>query len=321
MAQVFSADPEVSRKFKFNLVGGNPRMYKFNAYSATRQDRFYPVVVNVVDKIFGSEYLPSLTESGSVMTDTSAMTEKQRLGWFAINLVVVHLRRADNKQKTDSSLFRENYVEEEDYTKYIEQYSSRFLGLVAGALKQNYRDDVIDQLTSLFGRSGVGNMFEQEANWKLLNSTGNHYCLRVSDRRIVSLPFGGRHVAMFHNVADIRNIPASDQVYAVPNICNFPILDAILPPRYGLQMTIAKDHEVSNAKLADILSGMGLTANTDLHIVFVVPDILDFTTPTNLPGVHLYITTPKCSTEAVLKDCLSKKRGEQGYGGEPSTKK
>lgn len=57
------------------------------------------------------------------------------------------------------------------------------------------------------------------------------------------------------------------------------------------------------------MSGLGLTANSDFHIVFVVPDLQEFTPPSNLPGVHLYITTPVCSTEAVLKSCLSKKRG------------
>ena len=173
----------------------------------------------------------------------------------------------------------------------------------------------------MFGRSGIGSMFEETAHWGLLNSTGDHYCFRVSDRQIVPLPFGNRNVAMFHNVADVRNIPASASVYALPSVSNFPILDAILPPCYGLQMTIAKDHEVSTSKLADIVSGMGLAAN-ELHIIFVVPDIHDFTTPTNLPGVKLYITTPECSTEAVMRNLLpSKKRGMQGYGDEPITKK
>jgi hypothetical protein len=97
-------------------------------------------------------------------------------------------------------------------------------------------------------------MFEETSHWRLLNSTGDHYCLRVCDRQVVPLPLGNRKLTMFHNVADVCNIPASAPVYALPSICNFPILDAILPPRYGLQMTIAKNHEVSTSKLADILS-------------------------------------------------------------------
>ena len=314
MAEVFSADSEVTRSFKFNVVGGNPRKYKFNAFSASPKDEYYDFISGVVCKIFGSEYQPP-------SDDSSTMTEKQTLCQFAIHLVVTHFIRATQKKmKTDSSLFRENYAIGNDFTVYNERYSSRFLELVAGALSLRYKADIDGQLTTLLGRSGIGSMFEETAHWRLLNSTGCHYCLRVSDRQIVPLPFGDRNVAMFHNVADVRNIPAS--VYALPSVCNFPILDAILPPCYGLQMTIAKDHKVSTSKLADIVSGMGLAANTELHIIFVVPDIHNFTTPTNLPGVKLYITTPECSTEAVMSNLLpSKKRGMQGYGDEPVTKK
>jgi hypothetical protein len=54
---------------------------------------------------------------------------------------------------------------------------------------------------------------------------------------------------------------------------------------------------------------MGLAVNAELHIIFVVPYILDF-------------TTPESSTEAVINNLLmSKKRGQQGYGDEPSPKK
>eukprot|EP00981_Chlorochromonas_danica_P015056 scaffold10206_cov216-Ochromonas_danica.AAC.2 len=78
------------------------------------------------------------------------MTESQRLGRFAINIVVTHLRRTTaakyRKLKTDSSLFRENCIVGDDFTKYIERYSSRFLGQVAGAVNLNIEADVIKQL-------------------------------------------------------------------------------------------------------------------------------------------------------------------------------
>lgn len=197
-------------------------------------------------------------------------------------------------------------------TPSAERYSSRFLGLVAGAVTMSCsRPYDIERLAGLFGHSSMWTMFEQTANWQLLNSTGDHNCFRVSDGRIVPLPFGNRNAVMFHDVADIRNIPASVSAYALPNNCNFPILDAILPPCYRLKMTIAKTLEVSTSDLANIVSGMELASNTELHIAFVVPDILDFTPPVNLPGIQLYVTTPDCTTEVVMKKCLSKKRERQ----------
>lgn len=240
------------------------------------------------------------------------MTDKQKLGLFAIQLVVTHLNRAHRMVKTDSSLFREHYMVGNDFTKYNTQFSSRFLALVAGAVMMSSNTHIMnnDQFTRLFGR---GSLFEQTAQWQLLHSTGDHYCLNVTDRCIVPLPFGNRQLMIFQNIADIRTISAADSVYAVPNICNFPVVDAILPPCYGLKLTIAQDHvAVSNSDLSDIVSGLGLTDNSDFHLVFVVPNLKEFTPPTNLSGVHLYITTPECSTAAAVSlSYLSKKRGSE----------
>ncbi len=66
------------------------------------------------------------------------------------------------------------------------------------------------------------------------------------------------------------------------NICNLSILNElndVLPPYYYLQMTTAKKHEVSTSKLPDVI---GLNSISEFHIIFVVPDVNEFSIPANL---------------------------------------
>jgi len=101
----------------------------------------------------------------------------------------------------------------------------------------------------------------------------------------------------------------------VPDICNFPILDAIVPKNVGLQFTIALTHEVSNAKLSSILKNLGTTEG-EFSIIFVVPEynMGAFKFPSNLGKCKLYVTSPECNSREVLIAKLSKKRDASDAG-------
>ncbi len=47
MTQVFPEDPEAIRTLKFNVVGGNPRMYHYCVHSATPVDILSPLFICV----------------------------------------------------------------------------------------------------------------------------------------------------------------------------------------------------------------------------------------------------------------------------------
>lgn len=278
-------------QFKFDIVGGNPRVIHQDEEVAP-ESNFYHVVLGAVVWMFGDEYQPSEAE---------VQSPQQTLGKWAINVVVSAIELAvqesgSSSSMTDSSLFRE-FVVHGGYKKKIEQFSSRFLGYVAAKLTEAGDANLLTSLKALFGAGGMGSAFEFTAHAKIISEVEDHWCYS-STGRYEQFALGKRRTALIRNVADIANLRPCD--YGLPTVCNFPIVDAVLPPDLALQMTISDRHEVSAEKLADIRAGM--IVNETFNIVFVVPDriVPDFTFPKNLGDTRMWITVPGKVTRAAL---------------------
>jgi hypothetical protein len=52
---------------------------------------------------------------------------------------------------------------------------------------------------------------------------------------------------------------------------NFEILDAIIPPRVGLQMTVASSHSIETAGLYQVVNALECTKQRRFTLYFVVP--------------------------------------------------
>jgi hypothetical protein len=275
-------------EFMFDVIGGNPRSMSIVPEDVNKQ--FYDVVGNALFFVFGEDYTPQ--------RDSEEQNEKQALGKWAIDIVLMTLQFAikDSKSSsatTDSSLFKE-FVVSPGYNGGVEQYSSFFLGLVAGKLQENFDSNVIDTLRSLFGASGMGNAFEYTAH-AAFATIESVWCLK-STGEIEVFPLGTRIVKRIRNVDDIENLTAND--YGLPTICNFPIIDAVLPPDTGLQMTTSTSHEGSAKYLQSILAKLEIESE-EFNVVFVVPDeiLTSFTFPSGLENVKMFVTVPKAMTE------------------------
>ena len=182
------------------------------------------------------------------------------------------------------------------YRKLGEQYSSVFLGLVAGKLEERFEADVMKKLEHLFGASGMGNAFEFTTHELLLKlQAAPHWCYK-STGEYVQLPLGNRRKVLIRGVGDISSL--RDDAYGLPTICNFPIIDAVLPPAMGLQMTTSHTHAGSIERLPEILGALKITAAEDFTVVFVVPEgiLPGFTFPSNLGAVKMYVTIPTAVT-------------------------
>jgi hypothetical protein len=287
-------------EFKFKVVGGHPRKY-FNNQRSTVENEYY-LVQKIVQKYFGEDYIADSS------TPLSAMSEKQKLGTYAIDIVTLELKGMGNK--TDSSFFNENFIDEtvaDPYNTDSEQCSSRFLEVVVGAVCNERQGNLDTTLRKLFG-SGVRNSFEHEALYQLVNSQLLLYC-RSQDGSSKCFDLREKSIATFRNVDDVKSIANKIDTCCIPDICNFPILDAIVPKEVGLQFTIASTHEVSNTKLRSILSQLDIRA-ADFSIIFVVPGniVSSFKFPTNLGKCKLYVTSPDCNTDAVLKQKFKSKK-------------
>ena len=95
----------------------------------------------------------------------------------------------------------------------------------------------------------------------------------------------------------------------LPTICNFPIIDAVLPPAMGLQMTTSHTHTGSITRLPEILGALKIAAQ-DFTVVFVVPeDVLPgFSFPSNLGAVKMYVTVPTAVTRDAFEKLNDRKR-------------
>jgi hypothetical protein len=301
MALLFPLYTPGALQFKFDIVGGNPRMFEVSE-KAKSSSQFYAVVKSALQWMFGEEYLP---------TETSE-TELNQLGKWAIDIVVTFLELAlqeaqSSAPRMDSSFFREYFIEE-NYSVASEQYASVFLGLVADKLQAAFDASIIGNLTRLFGSAGLGNAFEFMAHAILFNTDKQHWC-KSSTGEYKQLILGNRRKVLIRNVEDIKSLKEDD--YGLPTICNFPIIDAVLPPDMGLQMTISDTHEGSNLGLSAILSVLKIPA-TDFTLVFVVPeDVLSrFSFPRNLDGVKMYVTIPNVVSKEAFKRLSLKRKSE-----------
>lgn len=100
--------------------------------------------------------------------------------------------------------------------------------------------------------------------------------------------------------------------YGLPTICNFPIIDAVLPPYTGLQMTTSASHEVSATYLESMLTNLEIKSE-EFNVVFVVPDeiLTSFKFPSNLGNVNMFVTVSKAMTETVFKALFRNKKRKQ----------
>lgn len=288
-------DPE-TLQFKFDVVGGNPRMIAASATACSRESPSYNIVANAVGWMFGSSY----TEQG----------DKYELGQWAINMVVQALDMAcvdgtSVASGVDSSLFKEYRVQFNPH-QHIEQFSSVFLAFVAAKLQESFDRNMIQNLKRLFGSSGMGNGFEFTAHEMLVRGDEMHWCY-MSGGTYVQLALGKRRIKLIRNVNDIKYLTAEH--YGLPTICNFPIIDAALPSNIGLQMTISRSHEGSVARLPDMFRAFDVAEN-DFAIVFVVPDdgLNEFQFPSNLGTVKMYVTVPQDITLDAFKQLRLKRK-------------
>jgi hypothetical protein len=313
MQRVFPDDNEASLRFKFDVIGGNPRSMNIAPVPDNASTQFYQVVGSALCFVFGDEYTQ---QRGS--ESEQQQSDEQRLGQWAIDIVLMHLQVAlkdyskSSSASTDRSFFME-YAVDQEYSSGVKQYSSFFLGLVAGKLQESVDSNVMRTLSSLFGASGMmmGSTFQYTAHAAFANIE-SVWC-KTSTGEIEELPLGKRTVKRIRNVNDIENLTKDD--YGLPAICNFPLIDAVLPPHTGLQMTTSTSHQVSATSLPSILAKLGI-GSEQFQLVFVVPDdvLASFTFPSGLGNnVKMFVTVPKAMTKSAFRTLLKKRRRGSKY--------
>jgi hypothetical protein len=296
MALIFPDMGEGERQFKFDVVGGNPRMFTAEAV-VVEDEQFHGIVQEVLVWMFGEDYVPS---------DGAAPTTKQRLGRWAINLLVGTLISAPAVPKTDSSLFKE-YIVREDHTVQRERFASTFLSLVAGHLEEKVETNVMTSLKHLFGAGGRGCAFDYTSRIVLARIRAEHICWS-SRGRYVKMALGDKRNVLIRTTDDIKRLQPGER--GVPTICNSPLVDEVIPPDIGVQFTTSRTHTVSATSAQSIIDALGLSTQVEFTVVFVVPrEVLpEFVFPSNLGQIRMCVTIPEAVTDEEFKRLRNKRK-------------
>lgn len=125
--------------------------------------------------------------------------------------------------------------------------------------------------------SGIrGQLFECFAHCRFVNHDAEYdvKCLEPAHsmfNQVTKQKFGKLIETPLQNVAALASQKDQEGVYLKPVQQNFESLDAIIPPRVGIQMTVASSHPVKIVGLQKVIKALGCTEQEKFTLYFVVP--------------------------------------------------
>jgi len=139
-------------------------------------------------------------------------------------------------------------------------WASQFMKFLAGAIQSEERANILSELRSIFEQKGYGVLHEYNAHKTIFSNLqrGELYLLRPlnSKDHLDVLKVNISKKRLIRNIDDIKEL--KDGEYGLPTISNFPLVDAIIKPKYLLQMTISNSHDTkSKYRMRDILKSLG----------------------------------------------------------------
>ncbi len=78
-------------------------------------------------------------------------------------------------------------------------------------------------------------------------------------------------------IGDLPNCTASNSgVYLMPEVRNFPVVDSLVLPRTGYQITVSPTHGLNVKSLTALLEKLNCTEQEKFQLVWVVPADVEF---------------------------------------------
>ena len=150
-------------------------------------------------------------------------------------------------------------------------FSSTFLKLLAGKMKDNMEVSLWIELDKLVGGGGIGLMFEALGHMKLTgsNNTFTANPLSKGSTKTFAMKFNLPKV-LIRSIADIETLDGG--VYGLPIFGNFMLVDAVIKPNIMLQFTVSLKHGKADDlnKWAAIRANLGGSRVED-KLVFIIP--------------------------------------------------
>jgi hypothetical protein len=126
-----------------------------------------------------------------------------------------------------------------------------------------------------------GKLFERFAHRVLpLGDTPEH--------RLLMQPAGGGHRVAIPKPSSAKPVPIASMsdiarqpngAYLLPTARNFPVVDALVKPCTGYQMTVSDSHGIAEDRLEDLVRVLGCKKSNPFRLVWVVPADVEFICP------------------------------------------
>ena len=237
-------------EFRYDVFGGSARNFKT---VTTETTAILPVVEETLTLLFPDlkAQLYDSWMSACIQVSSALIRKTDAITRATVNSMMWHMQPDSTKA-----------------------WASKFMEWLAATIVDERAADLVDELESIIGKSGVGNLFEAIGHRKLLKSTVPFLLKPLSEsmsptkpafcKSVFNLP-----VARLKTVDEIQRLPIA--TYGLPMSSNFPTLDAIIQPDTLLQFTISPEqHDGKVGQLSKIRAQ--LRAPKDDHrIIFIIP--------------------------------------------------
>ena len=165
---------------------------------------------------------------------------------------------------TTQVFFASNYVADRVFEMYQEK-SEHALIEVLKICKDNWVNGIRGQLFERFVHSRFVSRSEHEYDAKCLEPGHSRYN-KVEQKR-----FGQLKEVHLESAEELTPDKIKPGLYLKPVSQNFESIDSIIPPKIGLQITVAGSHPVKIKGLQRIVQSLSCTKQKPLQLYFVVP--------------------------------------------------
>ena len=102
--------------------------------------------------------------------------------------------------------------------------------------------------------------------------------LSLDNDKYVTIPDITSSVAI-RSIIDIDPYSNTNGIYLKPEVPNFPVVDSLVTPRTGYQVTVSSKHDIKVAPFKELLDKLCCTDKLKFRLVWVVPPDVDFKCP------------------------------------------
>jgi hypothetical protein len=152
------------------------------------------------------------------------------------------------------------------------EFTSPFMKFLTGCLKDSLDVNLWNEISNLLGRTVTGIVYESLGHKTLIASDHKYTAKNINTKakkfKTFEKSFFGMRRYLIRSVEDIEQLP--NNVYGLPVISNFKIIDAVIQPNILLQFTVAKTHGKLTDNYDEIRNGLKGRKNTHV-LIFVIP--------------------------------------------------